>query len=219
MVSHNVCTRKCTITVLYLVWRWFSWTETCRRIFNIDYQYMLAYWLIKILFHSTTCRTETKNRNWWKAFSQIICRHSTDCNWFWKGVLRIIISHLFFMFFGAKPPPSWPGPPHSRGFCITHNDALQLVGLLWTSDQLVVETSTWKHTTFTTDIYPCPPVGFEPTISAYESSQTYALDFAATGTGNFKYKLCQSWVRRGSSKKKAKVYQSVNAAESPNERM
>ena len=28
-----------------------------------------------------------------------------------------------------------------------------------------------------------PPVGFEPTISAGERLQTYALDRAATGTG------------------------------------
>ena len=30
------------------------------------------------------------------------------------------------------------------------------VGLLWTSDQLVAETSTWQHTTLTTDKYLCP---------------------------------------------------------------
>ena len=30
-----------------------------------------------------------------------------------------------------------------------------------------------------------PPVGFEPTISAVERLQTYALDRAATGTGKF----------------------------------
>jgi hypothetical protein len=30
-----------------------------------------------------------------------------------------------------------------------------------------------------------PPTGFEPTISAGELPQTYALDHAATGTGNF----------------------------------
>ena len=30
------------------------------------------------------------------------------------------------------------------------------VGLLWTSDQLVTETSTWQHTALTTDKYPCP---------------------------------------------------------------
>ena len=29
-----------------------------------------------------------------------------------------------------------------------------------------------------------PPVGFEPTISAGEQPQTYALDRAATGTNN-----------------------------------
>ena len=29
-----------------------------------------------------------------------------------------------------------------------------------------------------------PPVGFEPTISAGERPQTYALDRAATGTGD-----------------------------------
>jgi hypothetical protein len=32
-------------------------------------------------------------------------------------------------------------PPHSRGSEITHNDAPQSVGLLWTSDQPVAETS------------------------------------------------------------------------------
>jgi hypothetical protein len=32
--------------------------------------------------------------------------------------------------------------PHSRGFLITHNNAPQSVGFLWTSDQLVAETST-----------------------------------------------------------------------------
>ena len=38
----------------------------------------------------------------------------------------------------------------------SHNDAAQSVGLLWTSDQLVAETSTWQHTTLTTEKYPCP---------------------------------------------------------------
>ena len=42
--------------------------------------------------------------------------------------------------------------PHSWGFWITHNDAPQSVGLLWTSGQLVAETSTWQHTT---DKRPC----------------------------------------------------------------
>jgi len=39
---------------------------------------------------------------------------------------------------------------------ITHNDASQTLGLLWTSDQSVSETSTWQYTTLTTDKHPCP---------------------------------------------------------------
>ena len=50
-----------------------------------------------------------------------------------------IITHL--SVFDAIAP-SWPRYPHSLGFQITHNDTLQLVGLLWTSDQPVAETST-----------------------------------------------------------------------------
>ena len=55
------------------------------------------------------------------------------------------------------------------------------MGLLWTSDQLVAETSTWQHTTHTIDIH--APAGFEPTISAGERTQTYVLDGAATVIG------------------------------------
>jgi hypothetical protein len=34
---------------------------------------------------------------------------------------------------------------------ISHSDTPHLVGLLWTSDRLVAETSTWQHTTLTSD--------------------------------------------------------------------
>ena len=43
-----------------------------------------------------------------------------------------------------------------------------------------------------------PPVGFEPTIPAGEQPQTYALDRAATGTGNIYIcgtKSCSSSIR------------------------
>jgi hypothetical protein len=46
-------------------------------------------------------------------------------------------------------------------------------------DQFVAETCTSQHTRQTS----MPPVEFEPTISAGERLQTYALDRAATGTG------------------------------------
>jgi hypothetical protein len=32
-----------------------QWAETCRRIFNIDYQYMFDYWLNKLLYY---CKTQ-----------------------------------------------------------------------------------------------------------------------------------------------------------------
>ena len=61
---------------------------------------------------------------------------------------------MYIFFYGAATQRgSWP--PHSWGFKITHNDASKSVGVLWTSDQLVAETSTWQHTTLTTDKYPC----------------------------------------------------------------
>ena len=91
-----------------------------------------------------------------------------------------VVPFLQFFFCNSPPPPRGPGAPHLRGFQITLNGAPQSVGLLWTSDQLVAETSTSQHTTRQTSI---PLVGFEPKISVGERPQTYALDRAATGTG------------------------------------
>jgi len=38
----------------------------------------------------------------------------------------------------------------------SHSDTPYSIGLLWTSDRLVAETSTWKHTTFTRHRHPRP---------------------------------------------------------------
>ena len=51
-------------------------------------------------------------------------------------------------------------------FYITHNDASQSVGLLWTSNQLVARTSTWQHTTVTTVKHPCPWLDSKPSKSS-----------------------------------------------------
>jgi hypothetical protein len=54
--------------------------------------------------------------------------------------------HIIIIFSGSAAQRGlWP--PRSRGFVITYNYAPQLVGLLWTSDQLIAETSTGQHTT------------------------------------------------------------------------
>ena len=67
------------------------------------------------------------------------------------------------------------------GFEITHKDAPQSVGLLWTSDQPVAETSTWQtHNTHNKQTS-MSPAGFEPAIPAGERLQTHALDRSATG--------------------------------------
>ena len=91
----------------------------------------------------------------------------------------------FILFILRNSPHRGPGPRHYWRCTITHNDAPQSVGLLWTSDQPEAETTTLQHTTLATDRHPCPPVGFEPTISAGERPQTYALDRTATETDNY----------------------------------
>jgi hypothetical protein len=60
-----------------------------------------------------------------------------------------------FVFCGAAAQYG-PRPHHFWGFLITHDDASQSVGPLRTSDQLVAETSTWQHTTLTTDKHSWP---------------------------------------------------------------
>jgi len=51
------------------------------------------------------------------------------------------------------------------------------------SDYVVAETSTRQHTTLHNRQTSMLPVGLEPSTSADERPQTYALDRAATGTG------------------------------------
>jgi len=77
-------------------------------------------------------------------------------------------------------------PPVGHGLLIhevsrSHNDATQSVALLWTSDQLVAETSTWQHATLTTNIH-APPVGFEPT---HILSRPAAVDLRLRPSGHW----------------------------------
>jgi hypothetical protein len=69
----------------------------------------------------------------------------------------IILPNILMFFLMARQPLGGLGRLIFRGFTITHFlDSPQSVGLLWTSDQPVAETSTWQHTTLTTDRQPCP---------------------------------------------------------------
>ena len=51
-----------------------------------------------------------------------------------------------FFFFHGVTNPSGRGPSHYRGFTIALRHTT-IAGLLWTSDQLDAESSTWQHTT------------------------------------------------------------------------
>jgi hypothetical protein len=59
-----------------------------------------------------------------------------------------------YLFLPWRNSTSGPGTLHYLGFTIT-SDTRHSVGLLWTSDQPDAETSTWQHTTVTTDRHPC----------------------------------------------------------------
>jgi hypothetical protein len=53
---------------------------------------------------------------------------------------NIIYYYYYYYFWHGSPERAMS--PRPRGFLITHNDTPQSVGLLWTGDQFVAETST-----------------------------------------------------------------------------
>jgi hypothetical protein len=67
-----------------------------------------------------------------------------------NGMLRLGVNYwllmLLVIIFSGSAAQCGLWLPRSRSFLITNNDAPQSVGLFWTSDQLVAETSTWQHT-------------------------------------------------------------------------
>ena len=67
----------------------------------------------------------------------------------------------------------------SRSHTTTHHSRWDSSGRVISSSQRPLPDNT-QHNNRPTSM---PPVGFEPTISAGERPQTYALDRAATGTG------------------------------------
>ena len=97
-----------------------------------------------------------------------IIHFTTSC----QNIGGYVISYLFFLiylnfFFSPDARQHIVGvyfTAHYRALASsltrlldhTHNDPPQSVRLLWTSDQSVAETSTWQHTTITTDKHPCP---------------------------------------------------------------
>jgi hypothetical protein len=75
-------------------------------------------------------------------------------------------------------------PPQFWGYEIRQKVTPQSVKLLWTSDQPVAETSTWKQHNTHKRQTSMPSAGFEPATSAADLPQAYALDRSATGVGD-----------------------------------
>ena len=92
--------------------------------------------------------------------------------------------HLLHFFFPWRYSSQW-----ARAFSLSRpHDHAQVdtphsVGLLWTNEKPVAETSTWQHMTHKRQTS-IPPAGFEPAIAVSERLQTHALDRAATGIGD-----------------------------------
>jgi len=89
------------------------------------------------------------------------------------------LSSVRCLFIFGATAPSGPGPPHSRDFYITHHDTPQSVDcsgrvIRPTQRPLADKTQHSQQSSM-------PPAGFEPTISAGERPQNYAIDRAATG--------------------------------------
>jgi hypothetical protein len=80
----------------------------------------------------------------------------------WSLFVRLRFKHQRCEFCCMLLVCFWRDSPQwARAFSFTrflnHTfDSPQSVGLLWTSDRLGAETSTWQHTTLTTDKHPCP---------------------------------------------------------------
>ena len=66
----------------------------------------------------------------------------------------------------------------------SHSDTPHSVGFLWTSDQPDAETSTWQHTTLTTDRHPCPRHDSNPQFQQASGRRPTYLHRAATAIGD-----------------------------------
>ena len=92
----------------------------------------------------------------------------------------LMIKEYIYIFLAQQPPVGHGLLIHevSRSHTTTHRIRQDSSGRVMSSSQRPL--TTHKTHNRQTDM---PPVAFEPTISAGERPQTYALDRAATGTG------------------------------------
>ena len=108
-----------------------------------------------------------KARVHWRVLVNTVTNLGLRKRWGFSGLpdrlsacqrLSCVALHLYYtvFFFSGAAAQRRSIPPYSWGFSITHNDATHLVGLLWTSDKPLAETSIWQYTTLTRDKRLCP---------------------------------------------------------------
>ena len=91
-------------------------------------------------------------------------------------------------------------PPVGQGLLIHEVSRLHTTTARRIDLYLTIHTTHNKH--------PCPPVGFEPPVSAGELPQTHALDRAATGIGydrKYQIQISVAYVRRIISKEGVEI--------------
>jgi hypothetical protein len=106
----------------------------------------------------------------------------TALQW-WHSLLHYVTVYFLFSLQWHESTHWARGPSLSMLNDHTWLDTPHLLGLLWTRDQPVAETSTWHNTTHKTQTS-IPLVRFEPAVLASERPPTNALDCAAIGIGN-----------------------------------
>jgi hypothetical protein len=99
-----------------------------------------------------------------------------------------VLCHSWWDTEFRPPPPMAQQPLVGQGLLIiealrSHSDTPHSVGLLWTSDQPIAETSAWQHTTLTRHRHPCLRRDSNPQSQQAQRLQTHALDRMVTGIG------------------------------------
>jgi hypothetical protein len=189
-------TNRCHVTVFYLAGR--TILLPYQRL-HMQLILLISWWWTRTV--SDTCRELTGNKILWRDICwlfldklKVICGRYYICSAMRhkhsEPYVRVItknsntIKNLFSFYLAKQPPPPWAMASSVTRF-LDHTQRRTAVGRTPLEEWLARRRDLYltKHTTITTDRHPCPPVGFESTISVGEQPQTYALDRAATGTG------------------------------------
>jgi len=120
-----------------------------------------------------------------------------------------------FVYFGTTAPPPQCARASSFTRFLDHIQRRTTVGRT-PLDELSGRCRDLYLTAHNThDRHPCLPVRFEPTISAGERPQTYALDRAATGTGDGKYTALNYKTKRETSSERCPCLRTANRRGQP----